>query len=126
MNQRDDAIFKTAHLFAGAYDANICLLHTHVPADVQDRQSLAQSIRHSFDRVCAGDRDCAGKGVQTAMNVRVRVLDEELPKGICRAAHKEGADLVIVGRGHVQESFAQVWSHLYTIIRESPCPVLTV
>ena len=120
MNQRDDAVFKTAHLFAGAYDANVCLIHTQVPADAQDRQSLAQSIRHSFDRVCAG------KEVQTTMNVRVRVLDEELPKGICNAVHEERADLVIVGRGHVQESFGQVWSHLYTIIRESPCPVLTV
>jgi nucleotide-binding universal stress UspA family protein len=118
MNQRDDDVFKTAQLFAGAYDASICLLHIQVPADTHDRQFLAQSIRRSFYRVCA---DC-----QATMNVRVRVLDEELPEGICQAAHEEGADLVIVGRGHVQESFAQMWSHLYTIIRESPCPVLSV
>jgi nucleotide-binding universal stress UspA family protein len=120
MNQRDDIVFETAHLWAGAYDANVCLLHMRVPADVQDRQSLAQSIRHSFDRVCAG------KEVRPDMNVRIRVLDGDLPEGICQAAREEGTDLVIVGRGHVQENLAQVWSHLYTIIRESPCPVLTV
>jgi len=34
--------------------------------------------------------------------------------------------LLIVGRGHLRENIAQVWSHLYTIIRESPCPVLSV
>ena len=120
MNQRDDLVFKAAHLFARAYDANLCLLHIKVPADVQDRQSLPRSIRYSFDRVCTG------KGVQAAMNVRIRILDGNSAEGICQTAREESADLVIVGRGHVQESFAQVWSHVYTIIRESPCPVLTV
>ena len=120
MNQRDDAVFKAAHLFARAYDANLCLLHIKVPADVQDRQSLPRSIRYSFDRACTG------KGVQAAMNVRIRILVGNSAEGICQTAREESADLVIVGRGHVQESFAQVWSHVYTIIRESPCPVLTV
>jgi nucleotide-binding universal stress UspA family protein len=120
MNQGDDVVFKTAHLFAGAYDASVCLLHIQVSADEQDQESLAQSIRHSFNRVCAGN------GVGPAMNVRVRILDGEFPEGICQAAREEGADLVMVGRGHVGESLAQVWSPLYSIIRESPCPVLSL
>ena len=120
MNQRDDIVFKAAHLFAGAYDARICLLHIQVPEEVQDQQSLAQSLRHSFDRVCADKQD------RPAIDVRVQLLDGGLPQGICQVAREEGVDLLIVGRGHLRESIAQVWSHLYTIIRESPCPVLSV
>jgi nucleotide-binding universal stress UspA family protein len=120
MNQGDDVVFKAARLFAEAYDARVCLLHIQRSADVQDRESLAQLIRHSFDRVCPG------KGVRSAMSVRIQILDGELSEGICRAAREEGADLVIVGRGHVRETFEQMWSHLYTIIRKSACPVLTV
>jgi nucleotide-binding universal stress UspA family protein len=119
-NQGDDIVFKAARLFAGAYDARVCLLHIQAAPDVQDRQSPVQSLRHSFDRVCAG------KGGRPAIDIRVRLLDGEISKGICQTAREESADLVIVGRGHVRESFAQVWSHLYTIIRESPCPVLSV
>jgi nucleotide-binding universal stress UspA family protein len=60
------------------------------------------------------------------MNVHIRILDGELSEVICRAAREVGADLVIVGRGHARGRFAQMWSHLYTIIRDSPCPVLSV
>jgi len=120
MNQRDDILFKAALLFAGAYDARICLMHIQVPEEVQDQQSLAQSLGHSFDRVCADKQN------RPAIDVRVRLLDGGLPQGICQAAREEGVDLLIVGRGHLRENIAQVWSHLYTIIRESPCPVLSV
>jgi nucleotide-binding universal stress UspA family protein len=41
-------------------------------------------------------------------------------------AANHGADLVIAGRGHAQGSFARVWSALYSIVRESPCPVLSI
>ena len=119
MNQRDEIVFKAAHLFAGAYDARLCLLHIQVPEEVQDQQSLAQSLGHSFDRACADKQD------RPAIDVRVRLLDGGLPQGICQAAREEGVDLLIVGRGHLRENIAQVWSHLYTIIRESPCPVLS-
>ncbi len=40
------------------------------------------------------------------------------------ASHK--ADLLIVGRGHAQDALGRVWSNLYSIVRESPCPVLSI
>jgi nucleotide-binding universal stress UspA family protein len=58
--------------------------------------------------------------------VRVQILDGDIAERICQAAVDEHADLLILGRGRTRESFAQVWSHLYAIIRESPCPVLIV
>lgn len=36
------------------------------------------------------------------------------------------ADLLVVGRGESQGTFARIWSNLYPVIRESPCPVLSV
>jgi len=120
MNQGDDVVFNAARLFARAHNASVCLLHIQSSADLQDREALAQSIQHSFDLVCVGKEDRPPK------NAHVRILDGGLSDGICRAAREVGADLVIVGRGHLREHFAQMWSHLYTIIRESPCPVLSV
>jgi nucleotide-binding universal stress UspA family protein len=87
---------------------------------IQDLACLAQSIRYSFDRVHVGKED------RLPMNVQIRILDGELSEVICSSAREVGADLVIVGRGHVRERFAQMWSHLYTIIRDAPCPVLSV
>ncbi len=36
------------------------------------------------------------------------------------------AGLVIVGRGHSQGAVSRLWSDLYDVIRESPCPVLSI
>jgi nucleotide-binding universal stress UspA family protein len=36
------------------------------------------------------------------------------------------ADLVVIGRGHLQNHFGRFRSHVGAIIRESPCPVLSV
>jgi nucleotide-binding universal stress UspA family protein len=120
MNQRDAIAFKAASLFAGAYDASLCLLHIQASPEVHDRHSLAQSIRTSFDQVSAR------QGTRPAIDVRTRIMDGAISEGIFQTAREEHADLLIVGRGHAQETFAQAWSHLYTIIRESPCPVLSV
>jgi nucleotide-binding universal stress UspA family protein len=43
-----------------------------------------------------------------------------------KAAHNLEADLVIIGRGHIQEPFGRLRSNSYAIIRESPCPVISV
>lgn len=50
----------------------------------------------------------------------------ERPLRIPAWLREEEAELLIVGRGHAMESFSRAWSHLYTIIRESSCPVLSV
>jgi nucleotide-binding universal stress UspA family protein len=41
-------------------------------------------------------------------------------------AIRRGADLIVAGRGHVQDSFGRMWSRLYSTVRESPCPVISI
>ncbi|MDP9171661.1 MAG: universal stress protein, partial [Acidobacteriota bacterium] len=36
------------------------------------------------------------------------------------------ADLVVIGRGAIKQGFGRMQSHAYEIIRESPCPVVSV
>jgi nucleotide-binding universal stress UspA family protein len=36
------------------------------------------------------------------------------------------ADLLVTGRGHADAGLGRVWSNLYSIVRESPCPVLSI
>jgi nucleotide-binding universal stress UspA family protein len=42
------------------------------------------------------------------------------------AASRLKADLIVTGRGHAQDLGAGVRSALYTIIRDAPCPVLSI
>ena len=45
---------------------------------------------------------------------------------IREAAREHNADLVLIGRGVIQETFGRLRSKAYTIIREAPCPVISV
>jgi len=45
---------------------------------------------------------------------------------IRKLALRDRADLVVIGRGSIQSGLGRLHAHSYEIIRESPCPVLSV
>jgi nucleotide-binding universal stress UspA family protein len=45
---------------------------------------------------------------------------------VAEEASRHAADLLIIGRGVIQEGYGRLRTHAYGIIRESPCPVLSV
>jgi nucleotide-binding universal stress UspA family protein len=60
-------------------------------------------------------------------NVRATILTDsgEVSKVVHRFAQEQKADLVVIGRGH-HTGFGRLRTHSYSIIRESPCPVLSI
>jgi nucleotide-binding universal stress UspA family protein len=54
------------------------------------------------------------------------VVDAPVTDGVCQEALRQKADLIITGRGRTQTTVRRIWSHLYDIVRESPCPVLSI
>jgi len=120
MNREADDILEVGGFLAEAYGARLCLVHVEsIPSRLNDGQNTAESIRLSFQQALS---NYANAGVRAS----VRILDASVPEGIRRTAIEQGADLVVVGRGHQRGTLSRMWSPLYTIIRESPCPVLSV
>jgi nucleotide-binding universal stress UspA family protein len=79
------------------------------------------------------------RGLVEASQIRVRelkaklgidaphtVLDALLAEGIHHEVVRRKGDLLVTGRGHSIGTFSRLWSHLYSIIRDSPCPVLSI
>ena len=48
-----------------------------------------------------------------------------VPDVVREAALRHGADLVVIGRGALQETLGRLRTHSYGIIRHAPCPVLS-
>ena len=116
LNPEADVVLTAAALLAQTYGARICLLHIQPSSH---GQASAETVRSAFERALITEN-------QKVDDLTVRVLDAAIPEGIRRTAIEEKADLVVVGRGHQRENLSRIWSHLFTIIRESPCPVLSV
>ncbi len=120
LNADADAVLEAAGLFAQAHGAKICLLNIESSFVGVGGESCAQSLRHAYERAV----NASGREID--VDAIVRVLDAEIPEGIRRTAMEEKADLVVVGRGHQKGNLSRMWAHLNAIIRESPCPVLSV
>lgn len=106
-------VLKAAGGLAQAYGAKLRLVHIETSHE-RGEQVTAQSITQAFKD--ASDSDVALETI---------LLNTGVAEGIRRVAHKNSADLVVVGRGR-QTGISRMWSHLYAIIAESPCPVLSV
>jgi nucleotide-binding universal stress UspA family protein len=115
-NEEAGAVLRAAGFLADAYGAKVCLVH--VEASIQGQAGyFSKSIGETLTE--------AWRNVGMGAELTVRLLDENIADSIRRAAVEEKADLIVVGRGHATAGFSRIWSHLYAIIRESPCPVLS-
>ena len=45
---------------------------------------------------------------------------------VSEAALHHGADLLVIGRGHATKTLGRLRTNVYSIIRQSPCPVISV
>jgi len=121
LNREGEQILEAGRLLARWYGARLCLVHIEADSagGAAGREATSEMLRQTF-RQELEECECAG------VEVTIRVLDASVSEGIRRTAIEEEADLVVVGRGHEKETLSRLWSQLYTIIRESPCPVLSV
>ena len=56
----------------------------------------------------------------------VCIIAGAVGESVQEEARRHGADLVIIGRGAQHEKLGRLRAHSYGIIRQSPCPVLSV
>jgi len=64
--------------------------------------------------------------LEAGTNVEVVLEGGEVAAVVRRAAEEKHADLVVIGRGVMPERFGRMRTHVYSIVREAPCPVISV
>lgn len=63
---------------------------------------------------------------QAGTKLEVVICGGEVTHVVSRAALELKSDLVVIGRGVLRARLGRLRTHEYTIIRESPCPVISV
>jgi len=78
---------------------------------------VAKMARQEVDRaVCAAGIAAAG----------VFVEEGEPAKAVCSLATKLGSGLLVIGRGPRDQTGGRLTAHAYAIVRQSPCPVISI
>ena len=114
-----------ASAFAREHEASLKLVHA-LPAaepraaiDIEGerfRAFLFEEARREFAKL----QKEAGTSVETIVQAG------DVARVVRRAAQENAADLVVIGRGVMQELFGRMRTHVYSVIREAPCPVISV
>ena len=118
------SLLQYAALVTRRLGATLSVLH--VVAPVSDWPPLARE-RELQEEV----RDTASKAVESMLtsagvDAKSRVVVGGIVARAAEAAREEKADLVIVGRGGIAEPVARIRTHVFGLIEQSPCPVLSV
>ena len=107
-----EAVYQAAAALASSYNARLSLVHV-------------VTTREPHLIGAANDSFVAWKD-KLGISAPHKILIGSTAGAIRQEAVQEKADLIVVGRGLSQGALTRVLSHLYEIVCESPCPVLSV
>ena len=97
----------------------------HAPAYSRDSESESGTDwRGSAESRVRDAMAEAGAGPPCPMDVVIEPGDP--PKVICGLASEIGAGLLVIGRGSAAGVFGRLRTNAYAIIRQAPCPVVSV
>jgi nucleotide-binding universal stress UspA family protein len=107
-----------ASRFAAEFDATLEIVHaiSEPNAHVTAREDLARAATAKIEAIQAA---VGSKG-------HISVISGEAASGICGQAQREKADLLVIGRSVHEGVLGRLRANAYSIIRQSPCPVVSV
>ncbi|HEY1756500.1 MAG TPA: universal stress protein [Bryobacteraceae bacterium] len=108
------SLIKWAGEFSKTAGAPLRLVHV-VPA-AKPHPELPDDTRDSIERLEGS----------VGLNAPICVPAGNVAEAICQEARRHDANLVVIGRGAIHGSLGRLRTHAHAIIRESPCPVLSV
>jgi nucleotide-binding universal stress UspA family protein len=118
------SLLKWANEFSR--DAGAALHLVHVVAGMEG--SLSRQLDREFEEEMGSEARRTIEGLQASTGVQapLSVVAGNVADGIRDEAGRQEAALVVIGRGSLQATFGRLRTHAYGIIRQSPCPVLSV
>ena len=124
LGEQSDKALVWASKFAAAWSARLVVVHA-APAvearggeyfDAEWRQHLTKEVTAEIETL---QRKAGAQG-------EVIVENGDAPEVVCNASQQLQADLLVIGRGSAAGVFGRLRTNAYSIIRQSPCPVVSV
>lgn len=123
LGEETSAIAQAAAALAKSFGAKLSLLHvveSQPPAaDIDYGPYLTQLMDNAQARLEDLKREFL-------IDASIAVMEGPITGCLNDEVARRSADLIVVGRGHDQDAVGRLWSRLYDIVRESPCPVLSI
>ena len=109
---------------ASVYKARLTLIHatpslegrTGEYFDPDWRTHLAEQAREKIDELSA----------RAGAQPEILIENGDTPHVVCGVAERLSADVLVIGRGSAAGMFGRLRTNAYAVIRQAPCPVVSV
>ncbi len=109
---------------ARQFQADLMLLHA-LPAVEEPTQNRGVRAVNKYHKERAWERYAQLRdGID--FDGELHLIGGSVAHAIRQTAIEQNSDLILIGRGVMREQLGRMRTNTYTIIRESPCPVLSV
>jgi nucleotide-binding universal stress UspA family protein len=122
-SEEAEGVLTAAAAFARSYDALLWLVRVVETPPATLEVDFSPYVKELMDGADFKLRELKG---QLKINAPHVAIDGGIAESIRKEAVRRSADVIITGRGRAQERFSGLLSRLYPIVRQSPCPVLSI
>ncbi len=124
LSRRSTGLIQWADRLAQSLSANLQLVHAVRPmepwAETRINSQFEEDMREYAREQIAGFQKEAGTAAP------VNVATGGVGEVVAEQARRHGTDLLMIGRGCLQQKVGRLRTHAYSIIRQAPCPVISV
>jgi nucleotide-binding universal stress UspA family protein len=124
LTAQSEPALQWAAWFASSCDARLWLIHATPSLEGRTGEYFDPDWRTSLAEQARGE--IAKLAEEAGAKPEVLIEDGDAPRVVCTAAERLGADVLVVGRGSAAGMFGRLRTNAYSIIRQSPCPVVSV
>lgn len=126
LGPHSEAVLRWAWEFAGAWDASLHVIHAAPPVD---------ALHTEGERPAAEAREAVNKAMidevgallsKIGAEARIDVDCAPTVDFVAAAAREVLADVLVIGRSTDKSLIGRLRTHSHAIIRESPCPVISI
>ena len=117
-------LLQWAASLAGKYGAKLRLVHAVSGGSFAAEQYFDTELDGFLMKMAREGIDKLQKAAGT--DFELCIAKGDVANVTRNTAIQHNADLVIIGRGLIQHPFGRLRTHAYSIIRQAPCPVLSV
>ena len=110
--------------FAAAVNARLVVCHVTLSIEGRSGEYFDPDWREHLAAEAAAEIKKLLEKVPAEPEILIESGDT--PKVVCSVAERLGADVLVIGRGSAAGVFGRLRANAYSIIRQSPCPVVSV
>jgi len=120
---RSETVLSAGAQLADEYGAEMAVVHIVPGSDAVPERLLDCELRRHL--MAQSHEQLLALTTKASIDATLLIDSGEPGRGVDAAARAWNADSVIIGRGH-HHSIGRLRTHSYAIIRDSPCPVLSI